>query len=110
MEFLVRWEVTLPRDTMSEEEIEALRERERAHGTELWARGLVRRIWRIPGQRSVYVLWNTADANDLHEEMIRIPFYPYMTVERVEPLAFHPAEQRYADATRSEISTIHAEP
>jgi muconolactone D-isomerase len=101
MEFLVRWEIRLPTDTLSSDEIEAMRANERAHGTELWIRGLITRIWRVPGKRSVYVLWNVADANELHEEMIKIPFYPYMTVESVEPLGFHPAQERYINAAKA---------
>jgi muconolactone D-isomerase len=109
MEFLVRWEITLPSD-LGAEATEALRAAERAYGTDLWIRGLITRIWRVPGRRSVYVLWDVPDADALHDGMSNIPMFPYLNVESVEPLGTHPAALRYAAAAAAAKTSTDSSP
>lgn len=90
MEFLVRFKIDVP-TSMPADEVKALREREREHGRRLWQQGLMRRIWRVPGRRDAYALYEFPDATALHAALESLPLYPYMDIH-VEPLARHPFE------------------
>ena len=92
MEFLVRFETVVP-DTMSSEERERLRSLERARATELREQGILLRLWRVPGRRSVIGLWQAPDATALHDALASLPMFPWMDAT-VEPLATHPQEQK----------------
>lgn len=91
MEFLVRFETALP-DSLSEEEVAALKQAERQRATELRTAGLLKRLWRIPGRRGVVGLWEAADATALHDALASLPQFPWMDVQ-VEALATHPQER-----------------
>jgi muconolactone D-isomerase len=92
MEFLVRFDVNPPA-SMSAEERERLRALERIRATELRELGILRRLWRVPGRRSVVGLWEAPDATVLHDALASLPMFPWMDVT-VEPLATHPQEQQ----------------
>lgn len=91
MEFLVRFETVVP-DSMTSEERERLRGLERARATELREQGILLRLWRVPGRRSVIGLWQAPDATSLHDALASLPMFPWMDAT-VEPLATHPQEQ-----------------
>jgi muconolactone D-isomerase len=91
MEFLVRFETLVP-DTMTTDERERLRSLERARAMELREQGILLRLWRVPGRRSVIGLWNADDATALHEALVSLPMFPWMDAT-VEALATHPQEQ-----------------
>ena len=88
MQFLLHIEVTWPPDGDPGEKdrriaAEALRARELA------AEGVIKRLWRIPGQWATWGLWEAADATALHAAITSLPMWPYLDVE-VFPLADHP--------------------
>ncbi|TJY69645.1 muconolactone delta-isomerase [Arthrobacter sp. CAU 1506] len=91
MEFLVRFETTLP-DSMSADQAQQLKSQERARAMELRQEGTLKRLWRIPGRRAVVGLWEADDATELHDALASLPQFPWMEVS-VEPLATHPQER-----------------
>lgn len=90
MEFLVRFETTLPAE-LTNDARDALRAAERARAKQLRADGLLMRLWRVPGRRAVIGLWEAADATALHDALTSLPQFAWMDVQ-VEALATHPQE------------------
>lgn len=90
MEFLVRIEVQWPSEG-DPEALARLTVAERARGAELAAAGTIRRMWRTPGRRANWGLWEAADATMLHAAIASLPFFPFLDVE-VIPLAAHPTD------------------
>lgn len=90
MEFLVNIEVEWPGDG-DPDELARLTAAERARARELAAEGRIRRLWRTPGRRANWGLWEAADATELHAAISSLPFYPWLSVE-VYPLAEHPSD------------------
>ena len=90
MEFLVHIEVLWPGDG-DPKELERLTAAERTRARELVAAGRIRRLWRIPGRRANWGLWEAPDATELHAAIRSLPFFPWIQVE-VHPLAAHPSD------------------
>jgi len=90
MEFLVRIEIRVPADIDADEEAR-VRAAELARGQELRAAGILRRVWRVPGRRANWSLYECADASELHEVLNSLPMWPWLDIE-VHPLAMHPLE------------------
>ena len=90
MEFLVNIEVDWPADG-DPDELARLTAAERVRGGELAAAGTIRRMWRVPGRRANWGVWEAADATALHAAINTLPFYPYLDVD-VIPLAAHPTD------------------
>ncbi|MBA2700585.1 MAG: muconolactone Delta-isomerase family protein [Chloroflexi bacterium] len=90
MEFLVHIEVGWPADG-DPAELARLVAAERVRGAELAAAGTIRRLWRLPGRRANWGLWEAPDATALHAAISSLPFFPYLAVE-VVPLAAHPGD------------------
>lgn len=90
MEFLVHLTVELPPD-MATEQRDQLLAKEWAKGRELRQKGVIRRIWRIPGGLRNVGIWETADATELHQQLSALPVSRWMRVE-VTALAMHPVE------------------
>ena len=88
MEFLVSIKILpLPR----EENSAKLYAAEAARARELADIGIIRRLWRVPGQRANWGLWEAKDATALHQAISSLPLYPYMEV-KVRLLAEHPSD------------------
>jgi len=66
-----------------------LLEREAQRARELAAAGILCRLWRIPGRRANWGIWNTATIDELHTALASLPLYPYLSIT-VHPLAKHP--------------------
>lgn len=98
MEFLVHIEVGWPPDG-DPDEFARLTAAERARAGELVEEGRIRRLWRIPGRRANWGLWEAPDVTALHAAIASLPFFPWLSVE-VHALAQHPSDPR--SATRSE--------
>jgi muconolactone D-isomerase len=96
VEFLVRIDVRTPVD-MDPDRLAALQTAETARAGELVEEGLLRRIWRIPGRRSNYSLYEAQDATALHAALSSLPLFPYMEI-KVQALAVHHVDP--ASATR----------
>ncbi len=90
MEFLVHIEVEWPADG-DPAELARLTAAERERGNELGAAGTIRRMWRVPGRRANWGLWEAEDATALHAAIASLPFFPFLNVE-VIPLAAHPTD------------------
>lgn len=88
MEFLVRVDINVPSE-MTDDERNALNEDEAAQAQALAASGRLVRIWRLPGRRSNWGLWQADDATELHEALTSLPLWKYMDIE-VIALARHP--------------------
>jgi muconolactone D-isomerase len=90
MEFLVHIEVEWPAEGDAEQLARLLAaERERAQ--QLAAEGRIRRMWRIPGRRANWGLWEAPDATALHAAIASLPLWPWLAVE-VHALAAHPSD------------------
>ena len=88
MEFLLRIKVTFPPDGDPEEKARRIAA-EGMRARELAAEGIIKRVWRIPGQWANYGIWEAPDATIIHDAVTSLPMWPYLEVE-VTPLAAHP--------------------
>lgn len=88
MEFLLEIKVEWPADGDPKER-DKLVAAEAKRARELAAEGVIKRVWRIPGQWSNYGLWEAPDATALHQAIASLPFFPWLKVV-VHPLAAHP--------------------
>ena len=88
MEFLVNIEVGWPPDG-DPDELARLTAAERERAAELAAAGTIRRLWRVPGRRANWGIWEAADATAVHAAIRSLPLFPWLDVD-VIPLAAHP--------------------
>ena len=88
MQFLVKLEYALPHEMEASAQEELLRS-ESTRGGELAASGALLAIWRIPGCRANYGIWQARDATQLHDLVSSLPLWPYATIV-VTTLARHP--------------------
>ena len=105
MEFLVHMEVTGLR-AGSEDEA-ALRTAEGARAGELAAAGILMRLWRVPGKRANWGIWHAQDADQLHQALVSLPLFPYLSIT-VHPLAAHPNDPQ-SNRTRNLLNTTDVE-
>ncbi len=98
MEFLVHIENRWPSDGDADE-LSRLVGAERVLARNLVAAGTIRRLWRIPGRRANWGLWEAADATELHAALSSLPFFPWLDIE-VHPLAAHPSDPLEGGRTR----------
>lgn len=87
MEFLVSIEFDLPTDLESAE-LDRLQAAEARQAAVLAADGNLKRIWRVPGRRANWGLWQARDATELHTALTSLPMWPWMEIT-VHPLAAH---------------------
>lgn len=99
MEFLVRIEVHWPADG-DQRALSELTAAERARARNLAEEGRIRRLWRIPGRRANWGLWEAPDATVLHRAIESLPMFPWLSVE-VHPLALHPSDPPVGRSTES---------
>jgi muconolactone D-isomerase len=90
MEFLVHIEVRYPRDG-DQDELARLTAAETVRARELAEAGILRRLWRIPGQRANYGIWEASDATALDAALASLPMFAWLDIE-VQPLAQHPRD------------------
>jgi muconolactone D-isomerase len=88
MDFLVRMDTTAVHQLPDRERKELI-ERESTRGQELHASGILRKVWRLPGQKANVGIWSVRDADQLTEALQSLPIWPLITLE-VTPLATHP--------------------
>jgi len=86
--FLLRIKVTWPPDGDPEERDRRIAG-EAARARELAEAGIIKRVWRVPGQWANWGLWEAPDATAVHEAVTSLPMWPYLDVE-VHALADHP--------------------
>ena len=89
MLFLVRMDVSLPRD-LDAGERERLLAEERERALTLQRAGSWRHLWRVVGQYSNYSVFEVDSNAALHDILWSLPLFPFMRVE-VVPLTTHPS-------------------
>lgn len=89
MLFMVKMDVHVPHE-LDPAKFDALKAIEKARAEELQRSGKWRHLWRIAGQYANVSIFDVADAAELHELMISLPLFPYMTTE-VTALCRHPS-------------------
>ena len=87
MEFLVEIEVQFP-PQFTDEQKTALIAQERVRGQELCSQGILRAIWRVPGQLANRAVWSAPNATEVHKAITSLPLWPYARVN-VTALATH---------------------
>jgi muconolactone D-isomerase len=96
MEFMVLIKNTYPADG-DKELLASLTQAESARATVLANEGVIKKIWRRPGQKSNVGIWVAADATQLHAAISSLPFFPWLETE-IWPLAEHPNDpKRYGE-------------
>lgn len=80
MEFLARIEQNISPD-MDPVRLAEIKAAEKVRGQELVDAGKLRRIWRIPGRRAVYALYNVEGPDELHDVLSSLPLFPWMDIE-----------------------------
>lgn len=88
VEYLVAIDIRLPNDLEADRR-EDLLKAEHMRGASLAQAGVLRAVWRVPGRLANRGIWEAPDATALHEALVSLPLWPYMSVE-VIPLARHP--------------------
>ena len=89
MLFMVRMDVHVPHE-LDPAKFDALKAIEKARAEDLQRSGKWRHLWRIAGQYANVSVFDVADAAELHDLMISLPLFPYMTTE-VTALCRHPS-------------------
>jgi muconolactone D-isomerase len=90
MEFLVHIDIRYPVDG-DREELGRLVAAERVRGAELAAAGTIRRLWRVPGRRANWGVWEAEDATALDAALSSLPMFRYLEIQ-VHPLGRHPSD------------------
>lgn len=96
MLYHVRMDVLLPTD-MNADQVNELKQAEKALSHKLQEQGKWRHIWRLAGEYSNFSIFDVESNEELHDIMMLLPLYPYMKVE-VTPLLRHPSSIRDDDS------------
>jgi len=89
MLFQVRMDVKVP-PGYDQDEFERLKLAEKARFQELQKAGTWRHIWRVVGQYSNVSIFDVESNQALHDLLIELPLYPFMTIS-VTALCRHPS-------------------
>lgn len=89
-EFLVYAELNIPRD-LDPAVLAEMQKREIEGGKAMAKAGSFIRMWRVPGRRATWNLFEAKDATALHELLSSFAMYPYFEMT-VHPLADHPRD------------------
>ncbi|MEV3859822.1 muconolactone Delta-isomerase family protein [Streptomyces sp. NPDC050095] len=96
MDFMIHLDGSRVYDLPEEERAEIVK-REHAHAHDLMATGVLKHIWRMPGQRGNVGIWSAPDADALEKVLASLPIRPYADIQ-VTALATHPLTEELADA------------
>lgn len=96
MLYHVRMDVLLPTN-MNADQVNKLKQAEKALSHKLQEQGKWRHIWRLAGEYSNFSIFDVESNEELHDIMMSLPLYPYMKVE-VTPLLRHPSSIRDDDS------------
>ncbi|MEP3050975.1 MAG: muconolactone Delta-isomerase [Erythrobacter sp.] len=89
MLFMVEMDVNVPLD-YDPAHFEALKTTEKARAQELQESGQWRHLWRVAGQYANVSVFDVASTGELHDILINLPLYKFMTV-KVTALCQHPS-------------------
>ncbi|KUR78365.1 muconolactone Delta-isomerase [Novosphingobium sp. Fuku2-ISO-50] len=95
MLFQVEMTVTIPLD-FDKVEADRIKAVELAYSQKLQETGEWRHIWRVVGQYANVSIFDVESNQRLHEILIGLPLYPFMTI-KVTPLCRHPSSIRDDD-------------
>ncbi|WP_399895448.1 muconolactone Delta-isomerase family protein [Streptomyces sp. BBFR51] len=95
MDFMIHLDGSRVYELPAEERDEVVK-REHAHAHELMATGVLKHIWRLPGQRGNVGIWSATDADALEQVLASLPIRPHADI-KVTPLATHPLTLEAAD-------------
>ena len=88
MEFIVHLQVNWPPEH-DPAELARLTKAEHERAVELAEAGILRRLWRIPGRRANWGLWEAAGPTELQAALGSLPFFPWLDAE-VHAVGAHP--------------------
>lgn len=89
MLFMVRMDVNVP-PNFDSETFEKLKQTEKARAEDLQRSGKWQHLWRIAGQYANISIFDVADTAELHDILINLPLFPFMSTE-VTALCRHPS-------------------
>ncbi|MFL9925294.1 muconolactone Delta-isomerase [Herbaspirillum lusitanum] len=89
MLFMVQMQVNIPA-SLDKNIADALKKEEKEMSQKLQREGKWRDLWRVVGQYANVSIFNVSGNEELHQLLISLPLYPYMTVS-VTPLTQHPS-------------------
>ena len=89
MLYMIHMQVEIP-DTLPKEEADRLKAEEKACAQKLQQEGKWRHLWRVAGQYANYSVFDVSGNDELHNTLMSLPLYPYMSIA-VTPLAQHPS-------------------
>ena len=90
MLFMVEMDLDVPYD-VDKEQFEDMKAREKARSQDLQRAGKWPHIWRVVGRYANVSIFDVEDAGELHDIMMSLPLYPFMTV-KVTALCRHPSD------------------
>ena len=96
MLFMVEMDVNIPLD-FDPEEAARVKADEKAYSQKLQTAGEWRHIWRKVGLYSNVSIFDVADGTRLHDLLMGLPLYRFMTI-KVTPLCRHPSAVRADDS------------
>jgi muconolactone D-isomerase len=101
MEFLVHMQLHFPPETPANFITEHYAAEAEAAKPYL-ASGEMARVWRVPGRRDHWAVWDVKDAQALHAAYTNFPMFPWMNVE-VIPLCTNPNDPGYPATDRPDL-------
>ncbi len=87
---MVEMDLDVPYD-VDKPAFEDMKAREKTRSQELQRAGKWPHIWRVAGRYANVSIFDVEDAGELHEIMMSLPLYPFMTV-KVTALCRHPSD------------------
>lgn len=95
-EFLVHFDITIPPNTLTVEQIDAMYAAEADAARPYLENGSFTRVWRVPGSRAHWAIWTAPDADYVHRAYASFPFWKGgFGVATVHPLAINPNDPAY---------------
>ena len=79
------------------DELEDIKQREKAYSQQLQREGTWRHIWRVAGLYANVSIFDVRDADQLHQILMALQLYPFMEI-RFEALCRHPSSIREDDS------------
>ena len=95
MLFLVEMDLDVPWD-IDKAVFEDMKAREKARSQDLQRAGKWPHIWRVAGRYANVSIFDVESAGELHDIMMSLPLYPFMTVN-VTALCRHPSDNNQDD-------------
>ena len=105
MEFLVNMRNAIPAD-MDPKLHDDLYRAQGQRAAELSAEGRIKRLWRVPGRRENWGLWEAPDATALHAALASLPLWRYQDIQ-VIPLAGNGNDPGSDEPTRKELKRLY---